>query len=431
MLLREGIERIPVADCASLLKDVPLFRNLTESQFESLELSLELIQEPPGRMLFRRGDPSDCFYTIHSGKVTVVIEGEDGQERYVDLGPGDFFGEIGMLRGSKRTADAVTAERTELVKVDKQGFDTMMSEDLLFADIVMEVTRKRLAELRQVEAGALDYQKGEDSPARVAVFFSTRGGAGTTTLATNFAKKIADLSKKKVCLLDADLEFGACHILLNVPNQNVLIDGLQSEEVNPDDIHDVIVKTDGGFDLFPCPGRTEDAMRYSPAHLRAIVQELQAAYDFVIVDTRSTLSDASLTMLESADDVFLVMENDIVSIARTIRTLDLLKRAGFDTERFRIVVNKLSTFGYGLEEMERDMKREILFRVEVDVKPVLDSINAGKLLVTERAGSKAAVNIANGAREYLLPLGGIESVEESSKKKEQRAFSLWSFFGKE
>lgn len=74
------------------------------------------------------------------------------------------------------------------------------------------------------------------------------------------------------------------------------------------------------------------------------------------------------------------------------------------------------------------MKREILFRVDVDVKPVLDSINSGRLLVTERSGSKAAVDIANGAREFLLPLGdagGSEKIE-----KEKRGFSLWSLFGK-
>jgi MinD-like ATPase involved in chromosome partitioning or flagellar assembly len=420
-----------VSDCVSHLKDVSLFRNLTEEQLASLEPSLELVEGHPGRMLFRQGDPSDCFYVIVSGKVSVVIEGDSGEETYRDLGAGDFFGEIGMLRGSKRTADALVAVQSELIKVDKHGFDTMMSADLRFADIVMEVTRERLAELRQADVH-LDYERSEDDAARVGVFFSARGGAGTTILATNFAKKIADLSKKRVCLLDADLEFGACHILLNVPNKNIVIDGLEGDEIDPLDIQDTVVKTGLGFDLYPCPARTEDAMRYTPGQLRSIMAELQRAYDYIIVDTRSTLSDATLTMLECADDVFCVMENDIISISRTIRTLDLLVRAGFETNRFRIVVNKLSSFGYGLAEMERDMKREILFRVEVDVKPVLDSVNAGKLLVVERSRSMAAVNIANGAREYLLPFGdvSVKDAEVLSAEKEERGFSLWKLFGR-
>lgn len=416
-----------MAECAHLLKDVSLFRNLSEDQLAGLEDSLELIEARSGRMLCRRGDPSDCFYVISSGKVTVVIEGEDGEDTYIDLSPGDFFGEIGMLRGSKRTADAVTAEASELVRVDKLGFDALMAEDLGFADIIMEATKERLAELGKIQGAAAFERSGED-PARVGVFFSPRGGSGNTTLATNFAKKVLDLSKKKVCVLDADLEFGACHILLNQPNQNVLIDSLENEDVQPMDILETVVHTESGVDLFPCPARTEDAMRYAPDHLRAIMEVLQNTYDYVIVDTRSSLNDATLTMLEAADDVFVVMENDIISIARTIRSIDLLDRAGFDTDRFRIVVNKLSTFGYGIEEMERDMKREILFRVDVDVKPVLDSINSGKLLVSERTGSKAAVDIANGAREYLLPLGDAKDSEVIEKEK--RGFSLWSLFGK-
>lgn len=416
-----------MAECAHLLKDVSLFRNLSADQLAGLEDSLELIEARSGRMLCRRGDPSDCFYVISSGKVTVVIEGEDGEDTYIDLGPGDFFGEIGMLRGSKRSADAVTADASELIRVDKLGFDTLMAEDLGFADIIMEATKERLAELGKIQGAAAFERTGED-PARIGVFFSARGGAGTTTLTTNFAKKVLDLSKKKVLVLDADLEFGACHILLNQPNQNVLIDSLETGEAGPEDILGAIERTESGVDLFPCPARTEDAMRYHPDQLREIIQVLQGSYDYIIVDTRSSLSDATLTMLESADDVFVVMENDIVSIARTIRSIDLLSRAGFDTDRFRIVVNKLSTFGYGIDEMERDMKREILFRVGVDVKPVLDSINSGKLLVSERAGSKAAVDIANGAREYLLPLGDAGSSQ--AIEKEKRGFSLWSLFGK-
>lgn len=418
-----------MADCVSHLREVSLFRNLSQEQLEALEPSLEFVEGHPGRMLFRQGDPSDCFYVIVSGRVSVVIEGESGEETYRDLEAGQFFGEIGMIRGTRRTADALVAVQSELVKVDKQGFDTMMSADLRFADIVMEVTRERIAELRDADVH-LDYERGPDEDARVAVFFSPRGGAGTTMLATNFAKKIADLSKKRVCLLDADLEFGACHILVNATNQNLLADGLDKGDPDPLDIQDTVVQTGQGFDLFPCPARTEDAMRYAPEHLRAIMAELQRSYDYIVVDTRSTLSDATLTMLECADDVFCVMENDIISIARTIRTLDLLGRAGFDTERFRVVVNKLSSFGYGLEEMERDMKREILFRVEVDVKPVLDSVNAGKLLVVERSRSLAAVDIANGAREYLLPFGDVRTKDGAGNTKEERGFSLWKLFGR-
>lgn len=413
------------------LQATSLFRNLTEEQWARLEPSLEEVEGYPGHLILRKGDPSDCFFVILSGKVSVVIEGEGKERTYKDLEAGNFLGEIGMLRGSKRTADAVVAEAARLVKVDKHGFDTLMSEDLLFADMVMEATRERLAELKQGGVHLHFDSEEEGGLGRVAVFFSPRGGAGNTTLATNFAKKVRDLSKKRVCLLDADLEFGSCHIFLNQKNGNILVDGvdLGATEFDPMDIQATIVETSQGIDLFPCPARTEDALRYTPDLLRSVVTELQRSYDYVIVDTRSSLSDATLTMFECADDVFFVLENDIVSIARSIRTLDLLDRAGFGVDRFRVVVNKLSSFGYGIEEIERDMRREILFRVEVDVRPVLEAINAGRLLVDERRSCRAAVDIANGARAYLLPFGDTDATK-SVAEKQAGGFSLWSLFGR-
>lgn len=422
-----------MADHAELLRDIPLFRNLSPAQAQRLEASLARVDGVPGRILFRKGDASDCFYVIVAGKVSMVIP-SDGTAApiYRDLGPRDFFGEIGVLRGSRRTADAVVAEPSVLVQVAKAGFDRMMSEDPLFADMVMDATKARLAELKDSEV-ELDFGREPGDKGRVLVFFSARGGAGTTFLACNFAKKIADLSKKKVALLDADLEFGSCHIQLNQRSTHCLADTISTtgcETLDPMDVQQTMIKLPQGFDLFPAPARTEDATRIGPTHMRSIVEELKRTAAYVVVDTRSTLSDATLTMLECADDVFAVLENDIVSITRTIRTLDLLGRAGFDTQRFRLVVNKVSGFGYSVEEIERDMRREILFRVELDAKPVIECLNAGKLLVDERRSCRAAIDVANGAREYLLPFGAVQDEGAPAASKEDRGFSLWKLFGR-
>lgn len=421
-----------MSDFTEHLREIPLFKNLDDAQFEALALSMEEVEGKMGQLLFRKGDPSDCFYVIASGGVVVNIEHEGGTDQK-ELGPGDFVGEIGMLRGSKRTADAVVGAKGTLIKVDKLGFDTLMSEDPYFADLVMEVTRARLQELQDSNV-ALDFgREGPDDSGRLLVFFSPRGGVGTTFLTCNFAKKIHDLSKKKVVVLDADLEFGACHVLLDQKNTNNLADGLiatEAEVVDPMDVQEALIKVPGGYDLFPCPSKTEDALRFTPDHLRSIVAELQRSHDYVIVDTSSSLGDATLTMFELADDVFCVLDNDIVSISRTMRTMDLLGRAGFPTDRFRMVLNKVSGYGYTHEEIERDMRREIVFRVEIDVKPVWESLNAGKLLVDTRKRARAAIDIMNGAREYLLPLGDVAGGAADADAKRERGFSLFGLFGK-
>ena len=100
--------RVPV-ERLNLLRGNPIFAPLPESTLEQLADSLEPVRVPAGQEVVRQGEGGDRFYPVEEGTLDVAVDGGRVQE----LGPGESFGEIALLRDVPRTA-TVTA-RTDAV----------------------------------------------------------------------------------------------------------------------------------------------------------------------------------------------------------------------------------------------------------------------------------------------------------------------------
>src|SRR5215210_7566178 len=102
-------------DARSALAKVPLFAELRCEEFERLSADLRRRRYPKGAVIFWRGDPGSTLYIVESGWVKIVVTGQEGQEAVLAvLGPGKFFGDLALLDGRPRSADAVAAEECEL-----------------------------------------------------------------------------------------------------------------------------------------------------------------------------------------------------------------------------------------------------------------------------------------------------------------------------
>ena len=101
-----------------LLQGVPMFVPLTPSTVDGLARKLVRIPVPAGGVVLREGEDSDRFFVIESGLVEVT------QERVVlrQEGPGEYFGEIGLLRDVPRTATVTAVEDTVLMALGRDEF---------------------------------------------------------------------------------------------------------------------------------------------------------------------------------------------------------------------------------------------------------------------------------------------------------------------
>jgi MFS family permease len=107
------VEERPLA----LLAAIPMFALLPEPAIERLAASAAPVVVPVGEAVFQRGDAGDRFYVIDSGGAVV---GDDGETKR--LGPGDFFGEIALLRETPRTATVRAADELRLFALERDDF---------------------------------------------------------------------------------------------------------------------------------------------------------------------------------------------------------------------------------------------------------------------------------------------------------------------
>jgi CRP-like cAMP-binding protein len=101
------------------LKAIPMFAPLSPVTLEALARALVRVEVPAGDVIIREGDESDRFYVIESGDVRVTAA--DGHLLRQE-GPGDYFGEIGLLRDVPRTATITAAGDTVLLALPREEF---------------------------------------------------------------------------------------------------------------------------------------------------------------------------------------------------------------------------------------------------------------------------------------------------------------------
>jgi CRP-like cAMP-binding protein len=107
---------------ASRLKQIPLFQDVPDDELGQIATFAQEVSVEQGRELVREGDFSYEFMAIEEGEAEVTRHGE----HLADLGKGDFFGEIGLLEKTLRTA-TVTA-KTEMKLVTLTGWDLKRME---------------------------------------------------------------------------------------------------------------------------------------------------------------------------------------------------------------------------------------------------------------------------------------------------------------
>jgi CRP/FNR family cyclic AMP-dependent transcriptional regulator len=134
----------------TLLRNVPLFSGLDDLRLGVLVPMMMRTSFPRNETIINAGDPTDSLYLVITGRLKVLMSDEQGREVILAiLGTGEFFGEMGLLDDSPRSASVVTLEPCELLSISKTDFKRCLAENADLSLMVMRGLVKRLREADQ------------------------------------------------------------------------------------------------------------------------------------------------------------------------------------------------------------------------------------------------------------------------------------------
>jgi CRP/FNR family transcriptional regulator, cyclic AMP receptor protein len=122
------------------LRDIEIFSHLSKSELERVAGWLQTQSVPAGHQLVREGAFAHEFFLIEDGEASVLQDGE----HIATLGPGDFFGEIGLIETERRTASVVATTPVDVIVMFRPEFEQMKKELPTVADQIQAAIRARL-----------------------------------------------------------------------------------------------------------------------------------------------------------------------------------------------------------------------------------------------------------------------------------------------
>jgi sigma-B regulation protein RsbU (phosphoserine phosphatase) len=136
----------------SLIRTIPLFSDLPQGEIEILAAELVERTYPVGTILFREGDPGECFYILLAGVVEIVKAMDTPNERVLaHRSAGEFIGEMGLLnRDGLRTASGRVEEEVELWEMTHQDFEALLHRVPALAYEMLRVLSTRLRDANDI-----------------------------------------------------------------------------------------------------------------------------------------------------------------------------------------------------------------------------------------------------------------------------------------
>jgi CRP/FNR family cyclic AMP-dependent transcriptional regulator len=142
-------------DKLSLLRSHPLFRDLPPGVIEHLGSYMKTRRAARGTSIFAKGDPGTGLMGVLTGAVKVSVASADGKDIVLNVfREGDIFGEIALLDGRPRTADATAMSDSELIVIERRDFVPFLSSQpdvmLKFIEILCSRLRRTSEQVQDI-----------------------------------------------------------------------------------------------------------------------------------------------------------------------------------------------------------------------------------------------------------------------------------------
>ena len=282
-------------------------------------------------------------------EVVVATDGAEGLRLWEEAAPAlilldvslpklDGYAVAAKIREAEAKASHVpiimlTVEKEVEQKVRglRAGADDYLIKPFHRAELLARM-KSLLARFTPSEGGLV----GRPPLGRLLAFYGAKGGVGATTIAINAAIALHKELSRKVVLVDEVLQFGDHRVFLDLGlDRKSVYDLVSAPSIDADLVKSVVVKHESGIDLVLAPPSPEQGDVVSEPQMLSILTQLRQMYDYVIVDVEKRLGDLTLSTLDHADLIFVVMTADLSCLKNVRLMLEALTHVGYDPLRVK------------------------------------------------------------------------------------------------
>lgn len=271
------------------LAAIPIFSFFSRDELAAAEKQFREVSFAKDDVIIRIGEPGDTFYVVLDGELEVWDASEPPRQTG-SIRRGDYFGEMALLQGGKRTATVTAARRTRLLAVDKPTFDLFFLRNPKAIEYFARVLSKRLAGVTRAE-------RIRRATTTISVA-SAQALKGETVLAFSIAALLEKITTTKVIYVEMRPSSEA---------QDPAILDLLSDNLDTAPLTLATPSGEGVATLRVVVPPGQDAAAYGNL-LSNLVSRLSTAFSFIVLDL-GTETDGLIDSASAYSDIFVALVN--------------------------------------------------------------------------------------------------------------------------
>lgn len=249
--------------------------------------------------------------------------------------------------------------------------------DYLVKPVTVPLLRKSLLSATDGKASG----QAVERRGRLIAVIGSRGGVGTTMLATSIGWTIAQRRRRRVALMELDLQQGTVALALDLEPAHGLLEALEHpERIDGLFLERTMAHHSETFHVLSGEESISEPISVPYSWLKLIIDEMRNKYHYVVVDANHHITAGQKYILQFANNIVITTDLSVAGMRDTLRHVTEAA-ARNSTSQIHIVVNRLSASiegGLGIKEFETAIGRNVDFTIPFDPRSVANSMNAGR-----------------------------------------------------
>ena len=260
-----------------------------------------------------------------------------------------------------------------LLKAMRIGCVDFLSKPIGLLDLSTALVRFQEAAQFSVQA--------ERKLGRVLAFFGSKGGVGTTTLAVHLSTFLVQQHKKKILLIDHKHQLGHVALYLGLKDPDYHFTELlrSAERLDRELLDGFVMRHPSGLDVIASPETGTTSTHIRRDDLERVMEFLRRQYDYILVDSSVGYEDARASLIDYADQIYLVSTPDVAALRDLARLVEKLSLGEAGMNKLRLVINRATADdSIHSKLIQKAVRFPVSFSIHNSYFEVMKAINAGE-----------------------------------------------------